>query len=245
MSVKSTDDEGRYQTSMPFDNQHEPGGVIKFGFGRDVLLGLWNLMHTNTNFPRKSDPFTYQSAQFRAKFWPKLLFFFSNFLRVKPILAQIKKKKIDPFIYHILHKGHWYTRRLILLPMLAARSLGSFVLSTPPPGSWHSNWGIWVFQVIKITVIHRVHMSPTFILQSECEDKHMWKAARLELTCALRSIFVLVSMCVVARTWIPSIGVPWLITPLHGQYTWYRRSGIFLHFLLLKWLDLEFQFWWK
>ena len=43
--------------------------------------------------------------------------------------------KIDPFIYQILHltRGHSYTKRLILLPMLAAHLCRVFCTKYPPP----------------------------------------------------------------------------------------------------------------
>ena len=98
---------------------------VKFGFGRDVP-------------PRnlKVDPYKYQ---FFKKKWP-----FHK--AIGPILAQIFEQnrlifpkfsyiwanfgsnlgtfwKIEPFIYQILSfvSGHWYTKKLILLPMLETR----------------------------------------------------------------------------------------------------------------------------
>ena len=60
--------------------------------------------------------------------------------------------KIDPFIYQILHfiRGHSYTKRLILLPMLAAHPCRvlNFVLSTPPPGLWYCYAYITIFGLI-------------------------------------------------------------------------------------------------
>ena len=61
------------------------GGRLKFGFGRDMLLGIWKWTHIYTNFPRKSDPFTYQLAWFRAKFLTSISWFF--FLSVSYIWA--------------------------------------------------------------------------------------------------------------------------------------------------------------
>ena len=48
--------------------------------------------------------------------------------------------KIDPFIYQILHfiRGHWYTRRLILLPMFPAVPWGLLYWVPPFP-----SWQIW------------------------------------------------------------------------------------------------------
>ena len=101
------------------------GGELKFSFGRDVPLGIWNWTNTNTNFPRKSDPFIYQSTWFWAKFWPKLPEFFQVFLNLSQFWVKFYKiLKNWPIYIPYFHKirGHWYIRRLITLPMLAARS---------------------------------------------------------------------------------------------------------------------------
>ena len=97
--------------------------VLKFGFGRDMPLQNMKGDPANTNFSWKSDPFIYKSVQFWAKSWRK--FFFEDFWN----LSQFWLK----FIYQILHfiRGHSYTKRLILLPMLMACLRRSFVLSTP------------------------------------------------------------------------------------------------------------------
>ena len=39
-------------------------GVLKFGFGSDVPLGIWKWTRTYTNLPWNGDPVMYQSAQF-------------------------------------------------------------------------------------------------------------------------------------------------------------------------------------
>ena len=62
--------------------------VLKFDFGRDVLLEIWKLTFTFTKFPRNSDPFIYQSTQFWTKFDQNYLIF-PKFLKFEPILAQI------------------------------------------------------------------------------------------------------------------------------------------------------------
>ena len=78
-------------------------------------------------FKGKSDPFIYQSAWFWAKFW-------SNYLNFS-ILAQIwdNSEKVNPFMYQIWHlrRGHWCSKRLILLPIFAARPCRVFCTEYP------------------------------------------------------------------------------------------------------------------
>ena len=106
-------------------------GVLKFGSGRDVPP--WNL---------KVDPYKYQFFKKKlpihipigpilGQILNKITNFFQNFLKFEPNLA--KFRKIDPFIYQILHfiRGHSYTKRLILLPMLAAHPRRVFCTKYP------------------------------------------------------------------------------------------------------------------
>ena len=112
-------------------------GVLKFGFGRDVPLR--NL---------KEDPYKYQ---FFKKKWPihtpicSILGQFSvkspDFVKIFLNLSQFwfKFGKINPFIYQILHfiRGHSYTKRLILLPMLVAHPHRIFCTESPlHPDQW-------------------------------------------------------------------------------------------------------------
>ena len=63
----------------------------------------------------------------RSNFWP-------NFEQNHPIFPNLGNFwKIDPFIYQILHfiRGHSYTKRLILLPMLAAHPPRVFCTKYP------------------------------------------------------------------------------------------------------------------
>ena len=93
----------------------------------------------------KLDPYTYQLSKKKwlihipiGLIWGKILtkiiwfFFSSNFLKFESSFWKIWK--IDPFIYKILHKirGHWYTRRLIMLPMLAAHPRKGLLYWVPP-----------------------------------------------------------------------------------------------------------------
>ena len=61
---------------------------------------------------------------------------FPNFPKFEPILAQIWEN-FDPFIYQNLHfmRGHSYTMRLILLPMMAAHPHRIFRTVYPPRSS--------------------------------------------------------------------------------------------------------------
>ena len=78
-----------------------------------------------------------QSAQSWAKFWTKLPIFSKIFLILSQFWPNLAKFwKIVPFIYQILHfiRGHSYTKRLILLPMLAAHPRRVFCTKYPPRG---------------------------------------------------------------------------------------------------------------
>ena len=87
-------------------------GVLKFGFDRDVTP--WNL---------KVDPYKYQ---FFKKKWPIYIPIRPNFEQNHLIFPKFWLKfgkilKINPFTYQIMlfMRGHSYTKRLILPPMLA------------------------------------------------------------------------------------------------------------------------------
>ena len=62
-------------------------GILKFGFGRDVLLR--NLKVHHTIFQEKSDPFIYiPISPILGPILSKITQFFQNFLTFEPILAQ-------------------------------------------------------------------------------------------------------------------------------------------------------------
>ena len=114
-------------------------GTPVFKLGRDVLLEIWKCTHIYTNFLRKSDPFKYQSAQFWTKFSQKL----ANFPKIWPTfgsdLENFENRPIQiPNSAFYLTRGHWFTRRLILLPMFAAhpRRVFFFLYWAPTNGSW-------------------------------------------------------------------------------------------------------------
>ena len=108
-------------------------------------------------FFKKSDLYIYQSAQFGAKFWAKSPNFSKIFLKLSQFGSNLRKFwKIGPFIYQILHfiRGHSYTKRLILLAMLAAHPHRVFCTEYPPGGrsfnTWHwwSQWGSHLLVVL-------------------------------------------------------------------------------------------------
>ena len=119
---------------------HNPGDVLKFGFGRDVPPRNLKVDPYNTNFSRKSDPFMYQLVQFVAKFWAKSPDFSKFFLNLSQFWLKFGELlKNQPIHIPILHfiRGHSYTKRLILLPMLATHPRRVFCIKYPPPGH---NW---------------------------------------------------------------------------------------------------------
>ena len=100
-------------------------GGPKFGFDRNVP-------------PRnlKVDPYKYQFLKKKPipigpMILSKIVKFFLNFLKFVPILAQIFiifLKRLIHIPNSVFYKGSFiYQRRLILLPMLAARPVGSLV----------------------------------------------------------------------------------------------------------------------
>ena len=133
--------------------------MLEFGFGRDVPLQ--NLkVHSYTKFSRKSDPFIYLSAQFWAKSYSKS----PNFSKM---LTQIWRNFENGFIYIFRHipnfafvRCHSYTKRLILLPILAAHYL-MFI----PQGS-DASWDIGKNQLLK------QYIRMVCILKLYCQNLH-------------------------------------------------------------------------
>ena len=113
-----------------------PGVVLKFGFVRDVCRHwIWKLTHINTSVPRKSNPFIYQSAQFWAKFWTKLAIFSKILLNLSQLwlkFGQILQNRPIHIPHFAFDKGYSCTKRLILLPMLAAHPCRVFCTKYPP-----------------------------------------------------------------------------------------------------------------
>ena len=161
-------------------------GRVWGGYSSLVLVGMchhriWKQTHTNTNFSRKSDPFIYQLDQFSAKFWAKS----SDFPKIFLNLSQFWK--IDPFIYQILHfiKGHSYTKRLILLPMLAAHPRRVFYTEYPRKvgcGLWtcccnffySGMWPILCFFSYLLLFIHIIENVCMSLCQISCILLSLW-----------------------------------------------------------------------
>ena len=102
----------RYTSEIP-----DPRGILKFGFGRDITAAKFE----SRPIQRPIFQEKVVHSPILAKLWEKLPDFFENFLKFETKFGKIWK--IDIFIYQILHfiRGHSYTKRLILLRMLAAR----------------------------------------------------------------------------------------------------------------------------
>ena len=87
---------------------------------------------------------------------------------------------------------------------------------SPQPAPFLSQHGaqivcISVFPAIKITLIRQVLM----YLQSKLEDKNVWKTTwHMKIVGAF--CLCLFPHAWSAKTWIPPISAPWLMTPLHG-----------------------------
>ena len=81
---------------------------LKFGFGRDVPLGILKVDPYIYQFFKKVWPIRAPIGLICSKIWPKL-FFPEVFLKFEPILTQIWEnfEKLDPSIYHISYAGHW------------------------------------------------------------------------------------------------------------------------------------------
>ena len=95
-------------------------GVLKFGLGRDALLGMLKVNPYIYQFLKKKWHIhiqMYQSAWFWAKSRPKL----SNFSQIYGTFWKVYY--IPKFAFY---KGHWYSS-------VCSTSLVTFVLSTPPP----------------------------------------------------------------------------------------------------------------
>ena len=110
--------------------------VLKFGFGRDMPLQNLKADPYKYQFSRKSDPLIYQLAQFLAQFWAKSPDFSKIFVNLSQFWLKFGKiLKINPYIYKILHfiRGYLYTKKLILLSMLAAHPCKVFLLSNHHP----------------------------------------------------------------------------------------------------------------
>ena len=73
--------------------------------------------------------------------------------------------KINPFIYQILHfiRGHSYTKRLILLPMLAAHPCRVFCTKYPPPRNSYYQLVSWDLDLILTNCMQLCLASHKFI----------------------------------------------------------------------------------
>ena len=118
-------------------------GLLKFGFGRDVQPRNLKVDPYKYQFFKKKWPIHIPFGPIFGKILSRIARFFQNFLKFEPVLAQIWASfgsnlenfwKINPFIYQILYfiRGHSYTKRLMLLPMLAAHPRRVFCTKYPP-----------------------------------------------------------------------------------------------------------------
>ena len=105
-----------------------PGGYSGMCHGN---FESWPL-HKMIQFSKKIRPIYIPSPRSWTKVWPKLTILFSNFCKVKPILAQIlenlaKKKTIISYTeVCIFNMGSMTCWRLICLPMFAAQPWRDF-----------------------------------------------------------------------------------------------------------------------
>ena len=112
------------------------GGGCKFGFGWNMPCEFESrpiqiqIFHENVTHSYTNQPILGQIL------WEKIARFFQNFLIFWANFGSNFGKfwKIHPFIYQMLHfiRVHLYTKRLILLPMLAARPRWVFFTEYPP-----------------------------------------------------------------------------------------------------------------
>ena len=92
------------------------------------------MTHLYTNWPN-----FWQNFEKNCLIFPKFSFLFKSSANCGSNLGKLWK--MNPFVYQILHfiRGHSYTKRLILLPMLAACACKVFCTETPSGHyiQWH------------------------------------------------------------------------------------------------------------
>ena len=119
----------------PLQRPWAPGGVLKFGFGRDVPPRKSKVDPYKCQFFKKKWPIHIPIGPFFGQVLSKITWFFQNFLKFEPILAQIWgtfEKSTHSYTKFCILLGVTHTKRLILLPMLAAHPRRVFCTKYPP-----------------------------------------------------------------------------------------------------------------
>ena len=120
-----------------------PGVVLKFGFGRDVLLRKLKVVPYNLQFFKKKWPIHIPISPILHQILSKITGFFQNFLWFEPILAQIwenYEKLTHSYTNFAYFKVLIHAKRLILVPMFASHPCRIFCTESSPPPSFEPSF---------------------------------------------------------------------------------------------------------